>query len=110
MCAIQPQCRLLVQVHGVSSSHSPVCKVTSHCIWRYKTLLLTLKGSRRHGNKDEILDCIVPANIACMFDGAVLISIFRPESAMTIPNMYLLRFTQKRQWTTKAGYILNKNS
>ena len=64
--------------------------------------LLTLKGSLQRGNKDEILDSIVPADLAhavttvAVLDGAVLISIFRPKSSMTMPQTSLFCFTPKR--------------
>ena len=65
---------------------------------------LTLKGSIHPGNKDEIMDSIVPADLAhtvttaAVLDGAVLILISRPKSAMTVSQTSLFWFTTKRQW------------
>ena len=77
-------------------------------VFPYESSTLTLKGSLCRGNKVEILDCIVPADLAHVLDGAVLISIFRPESAVSQTSLF--RFTPKRLWSMRAGYILNKNS
>ena len=54
--------------------------------------LLTWKGSLHHGNKSEILDCIVPADLdnqrpvttSAVLDGVVLIQMPCPGSAVTI--------------------------
>ena len=57
---------------------------------------LSQKESLYHGNKSEILGCIVPADLdnqrpvttAAVLDGAVLIQMLRPGSAMTIRDYF----------------------
>lgn len=61
---------------------------------------LTRKGSMYHGDKSEILDCIVPADLdnhrpattAGMLDGAVLIQMIRPGSNVTIEDYFTDKF------------------
>eukprot|EP00745_Piridium_sociabile_P029607 TRINITY_DN48831_c1_g1_i4.p3 TRINITY_DN48831_c1_g1~~TRINITY_DN48831_c1_g1_i4.p3 ORF type:complete len:129 (-),score=27.86 TRINITY_DN48831_c1_g1_i4:850-1236(-) len=53
-----------------------------------------------HGNKSEILDCIVPTDLdnrrpvttAGVLDGAVLIQMLRPRSAVTIGDYFTEEF------------------
>ena len=53
---------------------------------------LTAKGKMHHGDKSEILECIVPAELdnqrpsttAAILDGAVLVQMIRPKSSETI--------------------------
>lgn len=57
---------------------------------------LTRKGKMHHGNKSEILDCIVPRDLdkhrpvttAAVLDGAVLVQMLRPGSAVTIRQYF----------------------
>lgn len=57
---------------------------------------LTRKGKMHHGNKSEILDCIVPRDLdnhrpvttAAVLDGAVLVQMLRPGSAVTIGQYF----------------------
>lgn len=57
---------------------------------------LTRKGHMHHGTKSEILDCIVPSDVpnhrpvttAAVLDGAVLIPMLRPGSAVTIRDYF----------------------
>ena len=57
---------------------------------------LTRKGHMHHGNKSEILDCIVPKDLdnrrpvttAAVLDGAVLIQMLRPRSSVTIGDYF----------------------
>lgn len=57
---------------------------------------LIQKGHLHHGTKSEILDCIVPVDfdncrlvmIAAVLDGAVLIQMLRPGSAVTIGDYF----------------------
>ena len=57
---------------------------------------LTRKGQMHHGTKSEILDCIVPKNLdnhrpvttAAVLDGAVLVHMLRPGSAVTIGHYF----------------------
>ena len=64
---------------------------------------LTLKDSVHRGNKNEILDFIVPVNLShalrtiAVLAGAVLIRIFCLGSAVPVSQMSLFRFTPKRQ-------------
>ena len=59
-------------------------------------LSLTRTGSLHLGNKSDILDCIVPADLDnqrqvttdAMLDGAVLVIILRPGSAVTIRDYF----------------------
>ena len=54
------------------------------------------EGKSHHGNKSEILDCIVPADLdnqrpvttAAVLDGAVLIQMLHPGSAVTIRDYF----------------------
>ena len=71
-----------------------------------------MKGSLHRGNKDEMLDCIAPADhahqTAAVLDGSVLIQNFRPGSVVAISQTHKFRFTPKRQWSMRVGYFLNK--
>ncbi|XP_051797479.1 uncharacterized protein LOC127531687 [Acanthochromis polyacanthus] len=57
---------------------------------------LTRKGKMHHGNKSEILDCIVPRDLdnhrpvttAAVLDGDVLVQMLRPGSAVTIGQYF----------------------
>ena len=57
---------------------------------------LTRKGQMHHGTKSEILDCIVPKDLdnnrpvttVAVLDGAVLVQMLRPRSAVTIGQYF----------------------
>lgn len=52
---------------------------------------LTRKGYMHHGNKSEILDCIVPANLVNRrpeTTAAVLVQMLRPRNAVTIGDYF----------------------
>lgn len=57
---------------------------------------LTRRGKMHHGNKSEILDCIVtrdldnrrPLTTAAVLDGAVLVQMLRPGSAVTFGQYF----------------------
>ena len=63
---------------------------------------LTRKGKMHHGTKSEILDCIVPRDLdnhrpvttAAVLDGAVLLQMLRPGSAVTIGHYFTDVFVQ----------------
>ena len=50
-----------------------------------------------HGEKSEILDCVVPKNLenvrpvttAAVLDGAVLIQMLRPRNVVTLGDYYM---------------------
>ena len=86
---------------------------------------LTRKGSLHHGNKSEILDCIVPADLdnqrpvttPAVLDGAVLIQMLRPGSAVTIRDYYTdvfapynLSWFERNNWVDIAWDIYSKAS
>ena len=57
---------------------------------------LTTRGKMHHGNKSEILDCIVPKELprqrpvttAAVLDGAVLIQMIRPRNSSTFGDYF----------------------
>ena len=78
---------------------------------------LTGKGKMHHGEKSEILDCVVPKNLenvrpvttAAVLDGAVLIQMLRPRNAVTLGDYYMKELVPYIlswfEWNTRVDIV-----
>ena len=79
-------------------------------VFSHKSSTLSSSLTLNRGNKEVPSDLAHAVTTDAVLDGSVFISIFRPESAMTISQTSLFWLTPKRQWSMKTGNIPNKKS